>query len=187
MAYCSSGYIFGPLNSRRFGRSLGIDVSGGKKQCNFDCLYCELGKSKKVSSYSDIVSPQVIINELRSVIVDLKNIDVITISANGEPTLYPYLNEIIDEVNVLKIGINAKSLILSNSSMIINNQIRQILNKFDIVKLSLDSATESGFKKLDRPIENIKIDEIIEGMIAFSQEFKGELVVEVLFIKNIKR
>lgn len=92
--------IFGPVNSRRFGSSLGIDLSPALKQCNFDCLYCELAPSATTDKQANVVEVATIINELREHLND--KIDVITITANGEPTLYPYLDELIDALNKIK-------------------------------------------------------------------------------------
>jgi wyosine [tRNA(Phe)-imidazoG37] synthetase (radical SAM superfamily) len=111
------------------------------------------------------------------------NIDVITLTANGEPTMYPYLNELIDEIN--KIKRNEKLLILSNSSLINNPNVVSALMKIDIVKLSLDCATKECFKKLDKIDKSINSDNIIDGIIKFSKIFPNELVLEVLFVKNI--
>ena len=105
--------IFGPIPSRRFGVSLGIDLSPNIKQCNFDCLYCELDFAKTISKQTQVVSVKDIITQLKIALQDHKNIDVITFTANGEPTLYPYLSQLIDEVDKIKGDI--KTLILSYS------------------------------------------------------------------------
>jgi len=124
---------FGPVPSRRFGVSLGIDLSPNSKQCNFDCLYCELKASKTVSSQSNYPKVSDIIIEVKQALGKNKNIEVITITANGEPTLYPYLDELVDRLNLIKE--NKKILILSNGGTIYKKDIQQILNKIDIVKL----------------------------------------------------
>ena len=176
-------YIFGPIYSRRFGVSLGIDLSPDKKRCNFDCLYCELNKAKPVSFYDNPPKPDEIIKEVKDFLNKNPEPDVITITANGEPTLYPYLDEIIDNIN--KIKKEAKTLILSNASTISRANIRKTLKKFDIVKLSLDAASEKFFKKIDRPLKNISIKEIVEGIKIFRKEFSGFLVIEILIVKYI--
>ncbi len=175
-------YIFGPIASRRFGLSLGIDLSPDEKICNFDCLYCELPSVKPKDKQSNPAKLEDILKELKEALIKFNYIDVITITANGEPTLYPFLNELIDEVN--KIKDNKKSLILSNGSTIYKDKIQKALKKLDIVKLSLDCATNICFKKLDRAIE-IDIDKTINGMINFKKEFKNSLIIEILFVKNI--
>ncbi|MDD5406188.1 MAG: radical SAM protein [Sulfurovaceae bacterium] len=175
--------IFGPLLSRRFGKSLGIDLSPHKKQCNFDCLYCELKPAKTVDKYDDVISVADIIAALQDALVQHKDIDVITVTANGEPTLYPYLNELIDEIN--KIKDDKTTLILSNGSTINDPKIREALAKFDMVKLSLDCATDKCLKKLDRAHKGINASDIMQGMLDFKAIYHKPLIIEVLFVKSI--
>ena len=111
------------------------------------------------------------------------NIDVITLTANGEPTLYPYLNDLVDGITAIKK--EHKLLILSNGSTIGDERIQEILAKIDIVKLSLDCATQMCFKKLDRPHANISLEAIKEGMKAFRKRYEGELVIEILVVEGI--
>lgn len=176
-------YIFGPVLSRRFGLSLGIDLSPDSKSCNFDCLYCELEKAKPVDRIEREPNPADIIWELSHWLSKNNHPDVITITANGEPTLYSRLGELIEGINLIK-G-TAKTLILSNGSRIEDEKVREALKKFDIVKLSLDAADQKTFQKIDRPIKGMQIDKLVDAMVSFRQEYKGILVVEVLIVKNI--
>ncbi len=175
--------IFGPINSRRFGKSLGVDLSPNIKQCNFDCLYCELKAAKVTNSYQDVVSLKDVVNDIKDALKRYKDVDVITLTANGEPTLYPHLDELIDNLNSIK-G-NIKSLILSNSSTIYKKDIQNALKKLDFVKLSLDCATKKCFKKLDRAYKDISLDDIKKGILEFSKIYKGSLIIEILFVKGI--
>ena len=172
--------VFGPINSRRFGMSLGIDLSPNQKSCNFDCVYCELSGSKTVETIENPPSIDEIINALKEALKTHQNIDVITLTANGEPTLYPYLKELIAKVNELK-G-SAKTLILSNGSGVRDQKICEALQGLDIVKFSLDSAVQSTFKKIDRNKSGIEVNELIKAMAKFCKEFKGELVLEILVV-----
>lgn len=173
--------IFGPINSRRFGSSLGIDLSPALKQCNFDCLYCELAPSATTDEQKNVVEVSTIINELKEHLHD--KIDVITITANGEPTLYPYLDELIDELNKIKNG--TQTLILTNSSTLVNEKVFNSLLKLDQVKLSLDAVSNSVFKRIDRPHVNIEIEQIVQKVIKFSKVYKGKLFIEILFVKDL--
>ncbi|HHH21046.1 MAG TPA: radical SAM protein [Nitratifractor sp.] len=175
--------IFGPVNSRRFGKSLGVDLSPGTKQCNFDCLYCELEPAKTLASQSSVVPLKSLVSDIQEALESHKNIDVLTITANGEPTLYPYLDELIEEINKFK-G-STKTLILSNGSTIADPVVQKALLKFDSVKLSLDCATSSCFKKLDRPESSINLEQIKEGMLAFKKIYSGNLLIEILFVKDL--
>ena len=173
-------FIFGPVSSRRFGSSLGIDLSPEQKSCNFDCLYCELAKAKVVRTIANEPSVSEIINELKDALNEFKDIDVITITANGEPSLYSDLSNLITQINLLKT--TQKSLILSNGSAVLNPKISKALLELDIVKFSLDSANPKTFRKIDRSIDKIDTDNLIELMSEFRMKFKGELIMEVLVV-----
>jgi len=175
--------IFGPIPSRRFGMSLGIDLSPFSKQCNFDCLYCELAYAKTVSKQTEIISVEEIIVQLKTALKKHKNIDVITFTANGEPSLYPHLNQLINDVDKIKGDI--KTLILSNGANIYHKDIQQILSKIDIVKLSLDCTSEKCFKKLDRVNSSVDCTKIVDGMVEFRNIYKKQLIIELLFVKTL--
>ena len=163
--------------------SLGIDLSPTSKQCNFDCLYCELEPAKTVSVQTTSPSIEDVIDEVKTALQKHPNIDVITITANGEPTLYPHLDKLINELDTIK-G-NAKTLILSNSGTIYNKDIQNILSKLDIVKLSLDCVSSECFKKLDRINSSVDSSKIVNGMIEFRRAFKSDLIIEILFVKTL--
>lgn len=182
MSY-SNSIIFGPIPSRRFGISLGVDLSPTHKQCNFDCLYCELEPAKTVSEMNTYPEVATIINEIEKSFSKHGKIDVITLTANGEPTLYPYLDELIDEIN--KIKKETKTLILSNGSTIYKDEIFNSLLKLDTVKLSLDCVSEKCFKKLDRNDNSIDINKIVPAMVKFSNTTSKDFVLEILFVKDL--
>ena len=173
--------IFGPINSRRFGSSLGIDLSPALKQCNFDCLYCELSPSATIDAQINTVEVSIIIDELRTHLN--ANIDVITLTANGEPTLYPHLDELIDEID--KIKNSTETLILTNSATLVDDRVYNTLLKLDQVKLSLDAISEDVFKKIDRPHASIKIQNVVQKVIDFSSAYKGKLFIEILFVYGL--
>ena len=161
--------------------SLGVDLSPSAKQCNFDCLYCELAPMQTVSTQSITVEPQVIIKELKKHLN--AKVDVITLTANGEPTLYPKLGELIDEID--KIKGKTETLILTNSATLVNKSVFDALVKLDQVKLSLDAVSPDIFKKIDRPHESIDINEVVDKVKAFSKVYKGKLFIEILFVHGI--
>lgn len=179
-----STFVFGPVLSRRFGLSLGIDVLGDeKKMCNYDCLYCELPKAKRVTSLEGYFEPEEITKELSLALEKNSDIDFITVTANGEPTLYPKLKELAQAIN--KIKGSKKLLILSNGSKICDPLTVEALMHFDVVKLSLDSALEPSFKKIDRPIDRLTPKNLIECMENFRSKFGGTLVLETLFVEGV--
>ncbi len=176
-------YVFGPVNSRRFGTSLGIDLSPDKKSCNFDCVYCELDRAKPVASIANPPKVEDIVDEVKKSLEKFSDIEVITITSNGEPTLYKDIDKLVEELNSIKK--DKKLLILTNSSTICDKSIQKTLSKIDIVKLSLDCVTPKCFKRIDRPLKNIEIEKIVKCMEDFSKDFHHILVVEVLLVKGI--
>jgi len=173
-------WTFGPVNSRRFGISLGIDLSPKQKSCNFDCVYCELEASKPVATIQDPPTPSEVVKEVKEQLKLHDNIEVITITSNGEPTLYKELEELVDELN--KIKEDKKLLILSNASTICNKKVQDALKKIDIVKLSLDCATKSCFKKIDRPLKELEFETILSCMKDLSLK---TLIIEILVVQGI--
>ena len=178
-----SNIIFGPIHSRRFGKSLGVDLSPGKKQCNFDCLYCELDPAKTMDAYDDVVSVEEITTALKKALQEHGDIDFITLTANGEPTLYPYLSKLIDDIKTFK-G-STKTLILTNAATIDDAKVQEALLKLDEVKLSLDCATQKCLHKLDRSHSGIDVENIKAGMLAFKSKYDGPLIIEILIVKTL--
>lgn len=175
--------IFGPIQSRRFGTSLGIDLSPAYKQCNFDCLYCELAPAATISKQTDIIDPDTIINELQQALIEHPYIDVVTLTANGEPTLYPYLDELVTKIKAL--NRSYKILILTNSATLTNPQIFNTLLRLDKVKLSLDAISSDIFTKIDRPDKNIDIKDLTCKIKEFSEMYTKELYIEILFVRGL--
>ncbi|GAA9039258.1 radical SAM protein [Helicobacter pylori] len=175
--------VFGPVLSRRFGKSLGVDLSPSKKQCNYNCIYCELGKAKPIERMEEVVKVETLISTIQNALNNLTTpIDVLTITANGEPTLYPHLLELIQSIKPFLKGV--KTLILSNGSLFYEPKVQQALKEFDIVKFSLDAIDLKAFERVDKPYSK-DIDKILEGILSFSQIYQGQLVAEVLLIKGV--
>ncbi len=180
---------FGPIHSRRFGISLGVDLSPYKKQCNFDCVYCELQpvkapEPKTISNFSEVLPLDELVDSVKQSLQKYKKIDVLTITANGEPTLYPHLKEFITQIKPY-IPKQTKSLILSNGSLFGDKNIQEALKEFDIVKFSLDSIVQSSFKKVDRAHKNLTIEDIKDGIRSYAKIRKNILICEILVVENI--
>ncbi|HEB9419171.1 TPA: radical SAM protein [Campylobacter coli] len=175
--------LFGPINSRRFGRSLGIDLSPSKKQCNFDCVYCELEAQKPQAKQDKIVSVEEIVLEVQNILEKNISFDFLTLTANGEPSLYPHLEELISSLR--KIAKDKKLLILSNGTAVLDQDKFNALLKLDVVKFSLDSAISKTFYRIDRALKNIDLEKMIEKMAEFKTQFKGDLVMEILVVKDL--
>lgn len=175
--------IFGPVSSRRFGRSLGIDLSPSKKQCNFNCVYCELEAKKAQEKQDEIISVTQIIKEVKAVLEKNIPFDFLTLTANGEPSLYPHLDELIDALKM--IAKDKKILILSNGSAVLDENKFKALLKLDVVKFSLDSAIPKTFYRVDKALKSIDLKKMIEKMAEFKTQFQGELVMEILVVKDL--
>ncbi|EAJ9918568.1 radical SAM protein [Campylobacter jejuni] len=175
--------LFGPVSSRRFGRSLGIDLSPSKKQCNFDCVYCELDPKKAQEKQDEIISIDKIISEVKVVLEKNVEFDFLTLTANGEPSLYPHLNELI--LSLRSIVKDKKLLILSNGTAVLDEDKFNALLKLDVVKFSLDSAVAKTFYRIDRALKNIDLEKMIEKMADFRARFNGDLIMEILVVKDL--
>lgn len=178
-------YLFGPVNSRRLGLSLGIDLLPAKI-CNFNCIYCEVGPTTIFSCERKEYTPAAeIIAEIDSFLAtpgQAKPIDVFTITASGEPTLHSGLGRIISH---LKARTALPVAVLTNGSLLYREDVRQDLEHADIVIPSLDAAREESFRKINRPAQCAKLQEIIEGLCLFARNFRGELWLEILLCKGI--
>ncbi|MCV6607251.1 MAG: radical SAM protein [Campylobacterales bacterium] len=177
----NSKTTFGPVASRRFGLSLGIDLSPFEKSCNFDCLYCELGREKTVDKIAEPILTSEIIEDIDESLENHPEVEILTVTANGEPTLYPYLWDLIISLNS---RYEQRKLILTNGSTINKEEIQKILREFDVVKVSLDAFSKKTFNKIDRPLD-IDIEDIKKGISYFSKTFRGDFIIEVLIIKNV--
>ncbi|HAN0633962.1 TPA: radical SAM protein [Campylobacter jejuni] len=175
--------LFGPVSSRRFGRSLGIDLSPSKKQCNFDCVYCELDPKKAQEKQDEIISIDKIISEVKVMLEKNVEFDFLTLTANGEPSLYPYLNELI--LSLRSIAKDKKLLILSNGTAVLDEDKFNALLKLDVVKFSLDSVVAKTFYRIDRALKNIDLEKMIEKMADFRARFNGDLIMEILVVKDL--
>ncbi len=173
--------VYGPVPSWRLGRSLGIDPICKRKVCSFDCVYCQLGRTTEKT-----VERRVFV-EGRKLREDLKDIwrkvkgkaDVVTLSGTGEPELAENLGKLID---IAKEITGLKVVVLTNSSLMDNLEVRRNLAKADMVVAKLDSPNQELFKRINRPHPSIKFEKILEGMRRFRSEFKGEYALQMMFI-----
>lgn len=177
-------YFYGPVPSRRLGFSLGVNLLP-KKICPFDCIYCQLGKTKiKSVKRFTYVNLNKLKRELRNILKKKPRISYITISGSGEPTLHKNLDKII--VAIKKATKNKYPVcVVTNSSLFGDKKVRAELKKADLVIPSLDAATANIFNKIDRPCKSIDIQKITEGLIEFRKEFKGRIWLEIMLVGNI--
>ena len=162
--------VYGPVPSWRFGRSLGVDVIGPPKKCTFNCIYCQLGKTKNhVSKPEMLKEPLVILHEILSDLddvlkrIDLKTVDIVTFSGSGEPTLNLDLGKIAEGVKA-KIG-TLPTAILTNSSLFYREDVRRNLSRFDLVVAKLDAGNDEAFRLINRPADReLCIEAVIDSI-----------------------
>lgn len=183
--------IFGPVKSRRFGVSLGINLLPlDSKLCSFDCIYCECGLTDHQKRHKpELYQRELILASLESRFNGLIEShlvpDSITFAGNGEPTMHPDFSNILDGVIRLRDVYfpKAKVTVLSNATMLNRYHVREALLKVDNNILKLDAGTNAVFQAINRPLNSITIEEVVERLV----EFKGDLTIQTLFLRgNIK-
>ena len=175
--------VYGPVPSWRFGRSLGIDpICSMEKTCTFDCVYCQLGKTKnKTAERRDHIDHGRFCEELEK--ADKSRVDVITFSGTGEPTLNQRLGEMIEFAKLFGFPV----VILTNSSLLHLREVRKAVSKADIVAAKLDASDERLFQKINKPLDGIDFQSVIEGLKNLRAEFRGKLALQMMFIKANKK
>ncbi len=174
--------IFGPVKSRRLGRSLGIELVP-KKVCSMNCIYCEVGETTFLTlERKPYYSWEALEHALISAREKEEISDVITFTGSGEPTLNSNFEKII---NYAKHIFKKPLAVLTNSSLLKDPSVLEALKEVDFVLASLDSVREESFKKVNRPHPNLKLPDIIEGLKKLRKEIKGELWLEVLLVKGV--
>ena len=176
-------YVYGPVPSRRLGRSLGIDPLP-LKTCNYQCIYCQLGKTTNFTNERRNYYPKdEIIVEIEEAIKQNKNnFDYITFVGSGEPTLYKDLEELILKAKTFS---NKPICVITNGALLHNEEVIKALLHSDIVLPSLDAGDERSFIKINRPHPDIKFESVIQGFIDFRSLFKGKFWIEIMIMKAI--
>lgn len=174
--------IYGPVPSRRFGFSLGVDPVP-YKTCTLDCIYCQLGKTTcKTVKRKGYVSLDEILSQLEEILCLNQHIDYITLSGSGEPTLNSQIGRLIKEIKRMS---SIPVAVLTNGTLLFQEELRRELLEADLVAPSLDGATQETFERVNRPHPSLKIDRIIQGLKAFRQEFEGRIWLEIMLVKGI--
>jgi wyosine [tRNA(Phe)-imidazoG37] synthetase (radical SAM superfamily) len=179
-------HLFGPVFSRRLGLSQGIDLLP-PKTCNYNCIYCEINMAPQLScERGEHVPSDVIIAEIDELLENkerVRDLDVFTITASGEPTLHTGIGRIISHI---KEKTDKPVAILTNGSQLHLKEVREDLGKADIVIPSLDCARPESFRKVNRPAKcSNDLETIIQGIAQFSREFSGEIWLEILLVESM--
>jgi len=179
--------VFGPVKSRRLGLSLGINLlPTDTKICNFDCVYCECGwtikhRNRKAILPSRLEVKNALDEKLHEMLIKGKLPDVITFAGNGEPTMHPEFEGIIDDTILLRSALCpvAGIAVLSNATLIYKPAVSRALRKVDQNILKLDTVNERSFNLLNKPARGISLKMILESL----KTFEGKMIIQTLFLK----
>ncbi|WP_456342975.1 radical SAM protein [Thermovibrio sp.] len=175
-------YVFGPVFSRRLGLSLGVDLVP-HKVCSMDCLYCEVGPTtEKTLERAEYVPLSGVISELKDYLSFKPEIDYITFSGYGEPTLFSRLGELID---FLKENYSYRLALLTNASLLKRDDVLGEVKRIDVVLPSLDAGSEEVFRKLNRPVASLRLADVVEGIGRLIEETPCKVWIETLFVKGV--
>ena len=185
-------YTYGPVASWRYGRSLGVDITTPPKKCTYNCIYCQLGPTKKHVTtpediHDDIPLSREIIQEVGETLdrLERKTVDVVTFSGTGEPTLNPGIGLI--ESKIRDIADDLPIILLTNASLLPRKEVRKSIENFDIITAKYDAGDEDTFKRINHPAKgSFKLQEIQNGIKQLHGEMKGLLALEVMLLRGPK-
>ncbi len=176
-------YLFGPVNSRRLGLSLGVDLVRAKT-CSLDCVYCECGRTTRLTSDpGEYVPIDEVIDELDRYLATAPALDYITFSGAGEPTLHSGIGKVIDHLGERHPGY--RIAVLTNGTMLHLPEVRRALLPAHIVVPSLDAVSPAVFAKMLRPAAGISPSRVVDGIAAFRREYHGRLVIEIFILPGV--
>lgn len=172
-----ANHVFGPVPSRRLGRSLGVDIVPFKT-CSYDCIYCQLGSTtNKTIQRKEWVSLDEVVAELKTKLSCRP--DYITLSGSGEPTLFSRTGELIDRIKTLT---NVPVAVLTNGSLMWQPDVRSQVMNADLIIPSLDAGDAGMFRVINRPHDSISFDEMLQGLIDLRYEYRGQYWLEVFLM-----
>jgi wyosine [tRNA(Phe)-imidazoG37] synthetase (radical SAM superfamily) len=175
-------YLYGPVPSRRLGRSLGVDIVPFKV-CTLDCIYCQLGNTTESTIERRDFGPiEPILAEFKEITAEGLKSDFITIAGSGEPTLNIRLGELIDGMKKLT---DIPVAILTNGTLLYKEDVRSDCVKCDVLMPSLDAGDEETFQRVNRPHKDISIKNLISGLCACRDEFAGRIWLEVFLVEGV--
>ncbi|MFA5865869.1 MAG: radical SAM protein [Phycisphaerae bacterium] len=175
-------FIFGPVPSRRLGRSLGVDLIPFKT-CTFDCVYCQLGRTTHLAlERREFVPMDEVVKQIKETLVQCPRPDYITLAGSGEPTLYSRLGELIDHIHLLT---DVPIDIITNGSTLWNDEVFQAVIRTDLVIPSLDAGDEETYNKINRPTSEINFQKLLDGLNRLCRTCPEKVWLEVFLIGGI--
>ena len=170
-------YVFGPVPSRRLGRSLGVDVVPFKT-CTYDCIYCQLGRTTcRTVKRKEWVPLEDLLDELEAKLATRP--DYITLSGSGEPTLFSRLGDLIVRIKGIT---DIPVALLTNGSLLWQPDVREAIENVDLLIPSLDAGDEELFRRVNRPHEAVSFQRLIDGLLALRETCRGQIWLEVLLL-----
>ncbi|MBN1844692.1 MAG: radical SAM protein [Sedimentisphaerales bacterium] len=175
-----TSYIFGPVPSRRLGRSLGVDLVPAKT-CTYDCVYCQVGRTtEQTCERREWVPLEAVLEQLAEGIS--RRPDYITLSGSGEPTLYLRLAELIEAIKRLT---DIPVAVITNGSLLDRPEVRRDLVRADLVLPTLSAGSQEIFERIHRPCPEISFADMLEGLVAFRREYAGPIWLEVFLLPGL--
>jgi wyosine [tRNA(Phe)-imidazoG37] synthetase (radical SAM superfamily) len=176
-------YLYGPVPSRRLGRSVGIDLVPFKI-CTYNCIYCQIGKTtQKTLARAEYVPVLEILEEVnRFLKEETSAIDYLSLAGSGEPTLHSGIRSIIEGIKKIT---SIPVAVITNGSLLYLEEVRQDLLEADVVLPSLDAVSPETFSKINRPDEGLSVKKVIEGLEKFRKIYKGQIWLEILFCRGV--
>lgn len=178
------GYVYGPVPSRRLGNSLGIDPIP-MKTCNWNCVYCQLGRTRRLArERRPYIRAVEILTEVEAALQQRRSeeIDWITVVGSGEPTLNSEIGEIIRGIKGMS---SIPVAVITNGSLLTEPEVREELSQADAVMPTLDAGTEELYRRINRPRRSLTVERQIEGLRRFREEFTGSLWIEVMLVAGL--
>jgi len=174
-------YVYGPVPSRRLGRSLGVSPIP-PKTCSYTCVYCQLGRTTDLTATRRSFYPK---EDILSEIISkgrVADLDYVTFVGDGEPTLCEDLGWLLEET---KNKLKAKTAVITNGSLLFLESVREDLNRADVIMPTLDAGDEKVFRAVNRPHRSITFDLMLKGLVDFRSEYSGQIWLEVMLVKGV--
>ena len=174
-------HVFGPVPSRRLGRSLGVDLTP-RKVCSFDCIYCQVGRTtRKTTEREQFTAASDIIAEVRRKLKTVPRPDYITLSGSGEPTLHAGIGQIIDGIQRIT---DVPVAVMTNGSLFYDPEVRRACLHADLILPTLDAGDEETFQAINRPA-GLTLARVAEGLEALRREYSGQIWLEVFLVEGV--
>jgi wyosine [tRNA(Phe)-imidazoG37] synthetase (radical SAM superfamily) len=177
-----SRFVYGPVPSRRLGRSLGIDLVPFKT-CSYDCVYCQLGRTtNKTTALREYVPVEALLDEVAEKLRATPRPDYIGVAGSGEPTLHARLGDVIAGIKALT---DVPVAVLTNGSLLWRPEVRAGLAAADVVMPSLDAGDPLTFERVNRPHADISFERMVGGLLSFAQGYRGKVWLEVFVLRGL--